>query len=579
MKTIKRAMFGMLLAAGFTACSSNEDVTAPGSNEEQGLNGKSYMAINLTMTGASRAITDGGYEDGTEAESAVSIGNSIFLFYDANNNYLTSGQIATDEGTDGFLNLTNQSGNIENSSNAVIVLGPTKVKPSKVLAVLNYDQCASLQNKTLAQALEEIDNSPISTAKGKFTMTNSVYMDAANNIVNVSGIKEENIKTSEDDAKANPVSIYVERVVAKIGMTANQAVATTDGKYVFNITDGDDVLDSQKLKFRLGIDGWAGNAYNTNGYLVKKLNANWGTTAKPFDGWNNAADHRCYWAADANYTSNGENKYDFSKEEQTGTYKGLTYKTWNEVQNGGCAQDAYYFENTVAPNAQAGNPDAPTNVTTLLIAASIQTSNDNGTTWKSQDIYQKDGAYYTAEFLQKAFMNEFKGKFRWYDKTNATEYTSDLALEDLTWDATISSDNKSSVTITVKSAQCKTTGHENAVLQKSTNSGWQTAKATDLTAALTNSHFNTGLTGYKGGACYYQVPIEHLGTSGNTKNWGIVRNHIYRLTLSNINRIGNPVYNKDEKLVTIPGKNENYYVSAQLNILAWKVLSQDVVIE
>ena len=78
--------------------------------------------------------------------------------------------------------------------------------------------------------------------------------------------------------------------------------------------------------------------------------------------------------------------------------------------------------------------------------------------------------------------------------------------------------------------------------------------------------------------CYYQVPIKHNQTTGDV-SYGTVRNHIYELTLSKIAKIGNPVFDENEKLVLIPGEEKNYYVSAELKILRWRVVTQDVVIE
>lgn len=83
---------------------------------------------------------------------------------------------------------------------------------------------------------------------------------------------------------------------------------------------------------------------------------------------------------------------------------------------------------------------------------------------------------------------------------------------------------------------------------------------------------------FKNGMCYYQVPIKHNQTAEDVA-YGTVRNHIYELTLSKIAKIGNPVFNPEEKLVLIPGEEKNYYVSAELKVLKWRVITQDVVIE
>ena len=82
--------------------------------------------------------------------------------------------------------------------------------------------------------------------------------------------------------------------------------------------------------------------------------------------------------------------------------------------------------------------------------------------------------------------------------------------------------------------------------------------------------------GFKDGKMYYCVPIEHLNaTKGEVGSYGVVRNHLYKLTLDKIENLGTAVYDPGEAI--IPDYNpETYYVAARLNILSWHIVEQNV---
>ena len=578
MKILKSIAVGVF-ALAFAACSSNEP-----ENNEQNPEGNQFMSISLGMASTgSRAATDGGYVYGSEAESSVKLANSIFLFYDATGNYLTSGTMIDNTGT-GFLDLTETAtaGNsVEKKSNATIVLGPTKVKPTQVLAVLNYADIASLKDKTLAEVLSTVENVAVSEtpAKGDLILTNSVYSDGTK-VINATPITAANICESESAALANPVDIYVERTVAKLSMVPAATVTVESGKYVFNITSEDVCVDNAKVKARVVVDGWHENAINESGYLVKNVDNTWLTTA-PFTGWNSAAEYRCFWSKDENYDAAGSEAYDFNKTKanQVGTYKNLEYFSWNEAAAGYHA--GYIHANTVAPAAQKGLAEQYTNVTTMLIAAHLEVSTDDGATatWKNEDLFRKDGVFYTETAYRTRIINALTGKLRWKNTANG-EYTN-LAPADVTLAYSTSHTNKSVVKVTVSSVNTPA----GCILQQNNGTVWSDVDAATYVSTVSVSISNnastliTDVTGWKDGACYYQVPIEHITSTDANPFWGVVRNHCYELTLSSISRIGSAIWDKDEELVIIPGKETNYYVAARLNILAWKSIKQNVVLD
>lgn len=576
MKILKSIAVGVF-ALAFAACSSNEP-----ENNEQNPEGNQFMSISLGMASTgSRAATDGGYVYGSEAESSVKLANSIFLFYDATGNYLTSGTMIDNTGT-GYLDLTETAtaGNsVEKKSNATIVLGPTKVKPTQVLAVLNYADIASLKDKTLAEVLSTVENVAVSEtpAKGDLILTNSVYSDGTK-VINATPITAANICESESAALANPVDIYVERTVAKLSMVPAATVTVESGKYVFNITSEDVYVDNAKVKARVVVDGWHENAINESGYLVKNVDNTWLTTA-PFTGWNSAAEYRCFWSKDENYDAAGSEAYDFNKTKanQVGTYKNLEYFSWNEAAAGYHA--GYIHANTVAPAAQKGLAEQYTNVTTMLIAAHLEVSTGDGATWKNEDLFRKDGVFYTETAYRTRIINALTGKLRWKNTANGV-YTN-LAPADVTLAYSTSHTNKSVVKVTVSSVNTPA----GCILQQNNGTVWSDVAAETYVSTVSVSISNnastliTDVTGWKDGACYYQVPIEHLTSTDANPFWGVVRNHCYELTLSSISRIGSAIWDKDEELVIIPGKETNYYVAARLNILAWKSIKQNVVLD
>ena len=79
-----------LVGAILTACNKEpETVTGP--------TGDAYVSVQISMasTAGTRAVTDGGFEAGTTAEQLITPANSIFLFYDAQGKWVTSGQLST----------------------------------------------------------------------------------------------------------------------------------------------------------------------------------------------------------------------------------------------------------------------------------------------------------------------------------------------------------------------------------------------------------------------------------------------------------------------------------------------------
>lgn len=543
------------IAATFTACSSDDAVTSGGNNKFE--KGNAYMSISLSMGLDTRAASDGGYDYGTEAESAINESKISFLFYDENGNYVTYGKILDGEKLSWEKETANPADNETKSSNAVVVLGPTSVKPAKVLAVLNYDDATSLQNKSLSTAIATVVSGTPSDL-GSFVMTNSVEV-ANGEIQYATPITDDKIAETPDAARNNPVDIYVERTVAKAGMTAT----ATNGKYVYPLSDKI-TIDGEEKQIAIEVVGWCVNAINEDGYLVKNAEDSWVTTSPIGIGWTGT--NRTFWAKDKNY------------EDATG----LKYYTYNEVE---LKESEYLYENTIDPTKAQASAGEDANVTTMLITAKIGLWDGKDLT-KTGDLYRYKGAYYTPDKVKTLLMNELSN---YYIETTTTETASDgttttkKAYAGLTegTDGTVTmtlerTTDLSSITTTV--ALNNALGNNQKLVVK--ENGVYTETTEDaLAAAVNKSSYVTGndkIEGFKGGDCYYQVPIEQAGSTDAAPIYGVVRNHSYQLELSGISKIGGAVYNPDAEIIEIPGKLKDYYVAAKLHVLSWRVVKQTV---
>lgn len=578
MKTSKLISIALLSIA--VAC-SKENVTP----DQGGSDANQYMAVNIAMPGgASTKAPADNYRDGTEAESTVNVNNSIFLFYDAYGNYLTAGTIsATDGSVDANGNLqltTNPSNYVEKDSKAVIVLGPTKIRPALVLAVLNYDKCNTLKNLSLADVHAHVDNNAISTEAGKFTMTNSVYVDGKN-VVNATPISASSVKETKEDALKSPVQIYVEREAVKVNMKAKDGLnKTAEGKIYFETANAEYVLDGVKVAARIVVDGWAVNAFNTTSYLVKNVPASWIATS-PFANWYEEAAKRTFWAQDPNYSGSEDYIFGRDPKDEPGTYKNVQYLSWNEATANNVDSYSHMYENTADKASAKVNGGELANVPTILIAAHVEMAKA-GAAWENPDLYKFGGLFYTNTSLKNYAAEQIlKNKLHWEYTTTEGAKTAAMLPDQIKIDFVANIvDNSGSVKIKVAGV---TAPAADATLKNADNTAIESANWAKAVEDILNGEtgFNVAkneLVCYKNGMCYYQVPIKH-NQAVDAVAYGTVRNHIYELTLSKIAKLGNPVFNPNEKLVLIPGEEKNYYVSAELKILKWRVVTQDVVIE
>ncbi|MDE5869686.1 MAG: Mfa1 fimbrilin C-terminal domain-containing protein, partial [Muribaculaceae bacterium] len=110
----------------------------------------------------------------------------------------------------------------------------------------------------------------------------------------------------------------------------------------------------------------------------------------------------------------------------------------------------------------------------------------------------------------------------------------------------------------------------------------------EFDAFLERFYANLGvIEKFQSGKAYFNVPLKHIwGNLSSSSNkyepdnvhigdYGVVRNHIYDLTINSISGLGTGIGDIDQPIVP-PTENEQYYVNTRLNILKWRVVNQNV---
>lgn len=547
---IKSLLVGIMACAALTAC-TNEDLVENNANGGNNSSAKAYIGIKIAdpLNGAgSRAATDGGFVNGTKEEHSIS--NSLFLFYNSDGSYagegFHNGEIGTTSTTEGT--------SIEANSTIVVVLkkkqDETTKYPDQVVAYLNLPQTVEdeLKDKSLEEAMgivAKINDIPDYAKDGSFIMTNSTYLNG-DNVKCATAINPKSFVQTEEAAKTNPVEIYVERLASKVVMNE---VAT-------GISTPDiDIKDSKGTykEMRLLIDGWGINGVNKSSYLLKNIDATW----KNFKwGWNAVDLYRSYWAEDANY-SNGTYPSNYEDYNDNKDSSPLEYRSWHDIVSTNKAAQ-YCPENTMDATAALN-----INATTYMVIAGhyefVDPQNESKTIPITDKLYKYIDTYYTEEDMLNLLADQASlytlskegGKETW-TKADASHYQ--LVRASL-YDAKLELKNEGNY----YAAKDETNKYENK----------ETANAALLEKLGTITTFADGKT-------FFYVNIEHLNpVEGEEGHIGIVRNHVYELTLNKIENLGHGVFDPDEDIIITP-KEKEFYVAATLKILSWKVVKQDV---
>ena len=601
MKT-KNLLLGALTCLAFTACSSDEEAVVDNVIQD---GEKAYLAVTLVNNNNSNTRgTSGGFSEAT-LESEGAINTVAFLFYNASGAPVAAQgdnadffyQVSELNGDDGnFFTANNTSASNDN----VETIGSVKIafenlnsnaSPRSVLALLNITEAQynALKSKNLSEttngALQAIltgdatatddarkksgettwcnEFTVDSSKKNYFIMTNSSYNDGTN-VIQATPITAANfIDQAEENAEAiaaKAVEIYVERMAAKVEVTRATSVTNTIKN---DVETGDGTVSEQTLTVE--ILGWGLNAVNDDAYWFKNITGiNIGTDNFT---WNAPNNFRSYWAVDNDYSNGtyptsyglGDQGYNNLTTGTNATGVDLIYKSSEALTYGVTSNNvAYCHENTL--DASANETVAATSV---LVLAQFKVGETEPA--KNSVLYSYNGVLYDANNYKAAATEMLDSKLTGiYIKTvtdGETSFTDlstdDLELEELT-------DGYVAYKLT-STAEAKTfTKNAEAT---ATDNEWD---ATQLAAKIKET---TRANGYTENKMYYSIPLQHLGKTGQLGEYGVVRNHWYKLEIGSVLGLGKGIYKPDE--IIVPNTDETKFkLATKLNVLSWHVVNQ-----
>lgn len=600
------------LALAMAACSTSE--------QQEVITGESLPSIEqglkLNIVSATPTRADAIYEDGTPTENQID--RVRFYFFDADGNVAPAWE---NKGTgnnnynsfiDWFPSATDQTTddtpvNVEKVLSVTLSLSfPAnleEVQPAAVLAVLNPPQeVLNLTDSHTVQAgaaqitVNGPDLSTLQTtysnyltgmtSSGTFVMSNSVFVSAATEgqtgkEVIATIITKDNWEPDEEDAEQTPITIYVERVLARVDFslnlssTSNDPITLPNGKIIYKVGSysvSDGTTSPGETDIYIDLLGWNATGTTSASRLVKMIDPSWtdagvfGTNqGSALEPWNNPTYHRSFWAVNP---PEDNFKYQFGNFNGQGSAPGL-FATAQDMPSG----TIYLQENANTYNNNNGiiNPEPPAYATNIIMAAQLVDKEGNPYQMAEWNNYK-----YTLPQMKIRIASVLSNLYkRTTNAENETVYTS-ISPDDFTF-ATATSlgleeENEAGYyvyPVLTEDAQAYT---------------WTLGEGTDA-SPMTYQQVNTYMRDMVNhvmvwgnetnpGYTYYFVTIQHLGEEDSPGYWGVVRNHIYKVSITSIAGLGTPVYDPEETIYPEEVQSGNNVITAEIDILQWRVVNQ-----
>ena len=612
------AILLLFLSVLFTACQSDEPAIDEGGGKTDGMN-IGYIAVNIVQPKSvtARAGTENnapsGFEYGTDDENKAE--KALFFLFKGSNDdselYKVNNQSYIEVNVNGSGTVNTPA--VERIYNTVLVIDGVKDDPTtnvkSIVCVLNAP--ANLKSATISKISDLkaliYDNS-ISIA-GSFIMTNSVYTNDGNITTPTSktvkntenkDISVSLVKKSAAEAQQDPVEIYVERVVAKVEATFKSG----SGESWFDNQSAKPTIDGVETQLGITITGIEVANIAKKSYLFKSVT---GASPTPSSGiWSltnvfDATNKRSYWET-VPEIGTGDNQMELDNKSYNTIVTESTSSTPSTTEEGGTTGDGNtalssivntytgdnHFKCYIQPNTL---DDDATNIkiykTCILVTAQLTKDNQPMT-----DLAYIRGGYTTldnAKDVVAAYLAT-KGYYKKIEETGQETRYEQLSASDLKWvnkyDFKENTEERSQLSWlkdyevvaqidnekVTKLYNSKGEEIENGV----TNANKHLRAATESDAIAKNYCARV----FTDGMCYYFKEIDHssvLGQTTETHYYGVVRNHIYRLTLESIKGIGTPVFDPEDLIIPQTPNNETtFYLGARVNVLAWKLATQNV---
>lgn len=620
---MNKKLLWILPALIISACSSDEKL--PEDTNGSGTIGSisRYVSINVVTSPITRDGDD--YQNGTATENAVK--QVRFYFFDAtgkpfpvwenkgtsNNNYnsyldwypnATDGTTGTPDDNESVVENETVEKFLNVTLGLVLPANLQESQPASVLAVLNpptsllslnpadtEDTGAytlTVNGPSLEQLRERVEDYRTGLmSQGSFVMSNSVYVDDNGDVIDATIITEDNFGANEAEAEADPITIYVERVLARVdfinGLSdPNTPKTLPDGSVVYylgqyNVINGSDETTQEQEDIYVKLLGWNVTGSSNVSRLVKMIDSGWSNQSlfgNDVEVWNAAVYHRSFWGINPNpdtssfdylfgdFNGNTSSDNPFPAMEnviQTGT-----------ETNGNTTYTTYLQEN--ANNYNVGtngtiSPESPEYATDVIIAAQLVDASGNPYPMCEWNFIKYTFPILQAKLINTAFSNLYSrtganGAYT-YNSITASDFTFATATQ-------LKIDEEDEANYYVYPVLSET----------GENLTWTMGNAQNA-AVMTKDEVNTymrdavnHLMVWNNGMTYYFFPIEHLGDEDSPAYYGVVRNHIYRSTLKSLKGLGTPVYDSTETIYPEKTESDDNTVTAAIQILQWRIVSQ-----
>lgn len=541
------AAFAVALMLG--SCSTNDDVVNGGSTENNQSNNQ-YIAVNIVNASdaSTRATSKDDFVYGDSNENEVK--DLRFYLFDGDGepykfNTVTSGKVNYYDAQSPEIKDANPSNdnqdpnNVEKIKQAILVLnGQREDQPKYVVAVANKSDLNLGDDSKKLDDLKNLSAAIDVKSKSGYVMTNSVYAKADGTEMYATEIPAEAVSTSKETAEKNAVDIYIERVLAKVSSTLGSDF-DGNGYYKTQVNEININGGVEATPIYVKITGAMVANEASQSYALKKINyTTWSDKTNGLNWeWNEADRFRSYWATSVSEGQGSVNSY---------SWKTIDSNKFSAI---------YTQENTPTTN--------PTNLknnncTKIVIAAQMFTKGENDTYTAVPVLYQYLGSYYNSDDALFAYIikkcNE-EGLKKFTDNGNVELSKADFVFSYSTAANTVTGLNDYEAKIQLKS-DVKVVASDGT---------------TDKTSDLNNSLEVNKVKIWKDGKGYYYTTIAHLATSG-LGQYGIVRNHVYQISINSIKGLPTPVPDPDKPIIPDTPADEDSYMYASVKILSWRVV-------
>ena len=527
-------------------------MTNTSSPNQKGELERSYISVTLNSDDAgTRAEGETEFDYGLAAERYVE--NAHFFLFKGDGsafpvsasggkNYLsfTLNSNGTQPGESGA---ANEGPNVSDVKDKILVFDNYKGEyPAYIVAVLNWDAKHIQPSYTLDNLYNTL--AAIRNSNNHFVMSNAVYADMQGKVVRAGLLTIDNIAKSEAEALSNPVEIYVERISAKVVVSAAGNVADKDATYNKGATIGGKAVYAKVLKWQLY------NDYRHSIMLKHIYPDSWGTGSEVGFLWNDPNRFRSYWAASYTGAFAADNHFDWAS--------GLEP-----------ADVAYCGENTrpVVKDSE-GNITSDPRAKVIIKAQLVDSDGEN------VEVAIWYGHSYVGQSALCSEVAKLLATELYY--LEGGEYQSISAAE-----LSLVAGSNAPAGVEAEAYQVLFQLTDEALAKQ-----WYTYSSaegyTAATAAAVNARLATVERAlvYKNGMTYYFTDIKHLGRADSASEFGVVRNHIYKVNISSISGLGTPVFDPDIDF-EIPERpaDVSSYVAADVRILSWKVVKNEYDVE